>query len=34
VVDGPHQDDDMIQNEIFEPVITVQTFDDENKAVE
>jgi betaine-aldehyde dehydrogenase len=34
VVDGLHQDDDMIQNEIFGPVITVQTFDDEDKAVE
>ena len=34
VVDGLKQDDDMIQNEIFGPVITVQTFDDEDKAVE
>ena len=34
VVDGLQQDDDMIQNEIFGPVITVQTFDDEDKAVE
>ncbi len=34
VVDGLHQDDEMIQNEIFGPVITVQTFDDEDKAVE
>jgi betaine-aldehyde dehydrogenase len=34
VVDGLHQDDDMIQREIFGPVITVQTFDDEDKAVE
>ncbi|HEX5781026.1 MAG TPA: gamma-aminobutyraldehyde dehydrogenase, partial [Solirubrobacteraceae bacterium] len=34
VVDGLRQDDDMIQNEIFGPVITVQTFDDEDKAVE
>jgi betaine-aldehyde dehydrogenase len=34
VVDGLHQDDDMIQKEIFGPVITVQTFDDEDKAVE
>jgi betaine-aldehyde dehydrogenase len=33
VVDGLRQDDDMIQNEIFGPVITVQTFDDEDKAV-
>jgi betaine-aldehyde dehydrogenase len=34
VVDGLHQDDEMIQKEIFGPVITVQTFDDEDKAVE
>jgi betaine-aldehyde dehydrogenase len=34
IVDGLKQDDDMIQNEIFGPVITVQTFDDEDKAVE
>ena len=34
VVDGLKQDDDMIQKEIFGPVITVQTFDDEAKAVE
>ena len=34
IVDGLRQDDDMIQNEIFGPVITVQTFDDEDKAVE
>ncbi len=34
VVDGLHQDDDMIQKEIFGPVITVQTFGDEDKAVE
>jgi betaine-aldehyde dehydrogenase len=34
VVDGLHQDDEMIQNEIFGPVITVQTFDDEDKAIE
>jgi betaine-aldehyde dehydrogenase len=34
VVDGLQQDDDMIQQEIFGPVITVQTFDDEDKAVE
>ena len=34
VVDGLHQDDEMIQNEIFGPVITVQQFDDEDKAVE
>jgi betaine-aldehyde dehydrogenase len=34
VVDGLRQDDEMIQNEIFGPVITVQSFDDEDKAVE
>jgi betaine-aldehyde dehydrogenase len=34
VVDGLRQDDEMIQKEIFGPVITVQTFDDEDKAVE
>ena len=34
VVDGLNQDDDMIQKEIFGPVITVQTFDDEAKAIE
>jgi len=34
IVDGLHQDDEMIQKEIFGPVITVQTFDDEDKAVE
>jgi betaine-aldehyde dehydrogenase len=34
VVDGLQQADEMIQNEIFGPVITVQTFDDEDKAVE
>jgi betaine-aldehyde dehydrogenase len=32
VVDGLHQDDDMIQNEIFGPVITVQQFSDEDEA--
>jgi betaine-aldehyde dehydrogenase len=32
VVDGLHQEDDMIQNEIFGPVITVQTFSDEDEA--
>jgi betaine-aldehyde dehydrogenase len=34
IVDGLKQDDEMIQNEIFGPVITVQTFADEDKAVE
>jgi betaine-aldehyde dehydrogenase len=33
IVDGLRQDDEMIQNEIFGPVITVQGFDDEDKAV-
>jgi betaine-aldehyde dehydrogenase len=32
VVDGLRQDDEMIQNEIFGPVITVQTFSDEDEA--
>jgi betaine-aldehyde dehydrogenase len=34
VIDGLQQDDEMIQNEIFGPVITVQSFDDEDKAIE
>jgi len=34
VIDGLQQNDEMIQNEIFGPVITVQSFDDEDKAVE
>jgi betaine-aldehyde dehydrogenase len=33
VVTGLHQDDEMIQNEVFGPVITVQHFDDEEKAL-
>lgn len=33
VVDGLQQDDEAIQNEIFGPVITVQTFTDEEDAV-
>ena len=33
VIDRLKQDDDLIQNEIFGPVITVQTFSDENEAV-
>jgi betaine-aldehyde dehydrogenase len=33
VVDGLEQDDEMIQNEVFGPVITVQTFSDEDEAV-
>jgi betaine-aldehyde dehydrogenase len=34
VVAGLEQSDEMIQNEIFGPVITVQQFDDEAKAIE
>jgi betaine-aldehyde dehydrogenase len=34
IVDNLRQDDEMIQNEIFGPVISVQTFDDEDKALE
>jgi betaine-aldehyde dehydrogenase len=34
VVANLEQDDEMIQNEIFGPVITVQPFDDEAKAIE
>ncbi|GII05646.1 gamma-aminobutyraldehyde dehydrogenase [Planobispora takensis] len=33
VVDGLQQDDEMVQNEVFGPVITVQTFSDEADAV-
>ncbi|MEV0582463.1 gamma-aminobutyraldehyde dehydrogenase [Nonomuraea sp. NPDC050310] len=33
VVDGLQQDDEMVQNEIFGPVITVQTFSDEADAL-
>jgi betaine-aldehyde dehydrogenase len=33
VVSGLEQDDEMIQNEVFGPVITVQRFDDEEKAL-
>ena len=33
VVDGLHQDDEIIQNEIFGPVITVQRFSDEDEAL-
>jgi betaine-aldehyde dehydrogenase len=33
VIDGLHQDDEMIQNEIFGPVISVQTFSDEDEAL-
>ncbi len=34
VIAGLEQDDEMIQSEIFGPVITVQPFDDEAKAIE
>ena len=34
VIDGLRQDDEMVQREIFGPVITVQRFDDEDKAIE
>jgi len=34
VVAGLEQDDEMVQREIFGPVITVQPFDDEAKAIE
>jgi betaine-aldehyde dehydrogenase len=34
VVAGLEQDDEMIQDEIFGPVITVQPFSDEEKAIE
>jgi betaine-aldehyde dehydrogenase len=34
VVSGPEQKSEMIQREIFGPVITVQPFDDEAKAIE
>jgi betaine-aldehyde dehydrogenase len=33
VVAGLHQDDEMIQDEVFGPVITVQRFSDEEQAV-
>jgi len=33
VIDGLHQDDEMIQSEIFGPVITVQRYSDENEAL-
>jgi betaine-aldehyde dehydrogenase len=34
VVANLKQDDEMVQNEIFGPVMTVQRFDDEQKAIE
>ncbi len=33
VVAGLHQDDEMIQDEIFGPVITIQRFSDEDEAI-
>jgi betaine-aldehyde dehydrogenase len=33
VVGGVHQDDEIVQNEVFGPVITVQRFTDEDEAV-
>jgi len=33
VIAGLHQDDEMIQNEIFGPVITIQKFTDEAQAI-
>jgi betaine-aldehyde dehydrogenase len=33
VVDGLRQDDVLVQNEIFGPVITVQTFENEEEAI-
>jgi betaine-aldehyde dehydrogenase len=33
VVDGLRQDDEMVQEEVFGPVITVQSFRDEDQAV-
>ncbi len=34
VIDGVVQEDELSQDEVFGPVITVQTFDDEEKALE
>ncbi|HET7325705.1 MAG TPA: gamma-aminobutyraldehyde dehydrogenase [Nocardioidaceae bacterium] len=34
VISGLRQDDEVIQNEVFGPVITVQRFSDEDRAVE
>ncbi len=34
VVSGLHQDDEIVQNEVFGPVITVQRFSDEDEALE
>jgi betaine-aldehyde dehydrogenase len=33
VVSGLRQDDEMVQNEIFGPVVTVQSFSDEDEAI-
>jgi betaine-aldehyde dehydrogenase len=34
VVDGVRQDDEIVQEEVFGPVLTVQTFSDEQQAIE
>lgn len=34
IVDGLHQDDELIQHETFAPVLTLQTFSDEAEAIE
>jgi betaine-aldehyde dehydrogenase len=34
VIDGLSQEDERSQNEIFGPVVTIQQFDDEEKAIE
>ncbi len=34
VIDGLEQDDEMSQNEIFGPVVTIQQFTDEERAIE
>ncbi|GAA4836277.1 gamma-aminobutyraldehyde dehydrogenase [Saccharopolyspora rosea] len=33
VISGLHQDDEIVQNEVFGPVLTVQRFDDEAQAL-
>ena len=33
VIDGLHQEDELVQSEIFGPVLTVQRFTDENEAL-
>jgi betaine-aldehyde dehydrogenase len=34
VVDGVRQDDEIVQEEVFGPVLTIQTFSDEQQAIE